>query len=592
MSSEGDLKQAILEEIAKGLKDYVEKGRREDGWINSTRPHGHDFDVQIDDDLKGYFGKAQKMERRHSSYIMRRTSLSSSIGSGDRQSFMHSQQFEDRKVNVQKDLESSVLQTWVKEEKRRQRKVKGTSTPWKGWASSRSFGEMLEMNDAYYRAHHKRKIKRRNTSLPDHCIDAQRQRIANEPSVSKELGVEQLFDMAAEAVVLADGHLQDVATTRSYMRRKLEEREEARRAVRRRGSNSMIDMAHEANSRYGETFFMDAAIMESDDEDTSNDEVDNTDQSDINDIKEQHGTEEKRFEEDFEAESCGDDVAYRKEEGRNRQGDGSNDVFLRSTNSSQQTRRSSTSEKDERSERVNGRRHSSSNPRKGHALDERHKHSQRGSRRQSSSSSSRRHQEKKESNRKNQMNEIKARRGSHTTNGGAERRMQETPTKPIPSFSTLLKAIKKEDTTTIEHMLLNGQTALLDMEDNRQRKPIHYATHHGCSSSLERLLMLDANPNTINSQGRTALHFACGKGFPTIVEQLLNCGASLSLCGKNGVTPLHLAAANGHANVIRLILEADVDLPLQHRDLSGKRAVDLAREYGHEDCEQLLSVTL
>eukprot|EP00043_Microstomoeca_roanoka_P011224 m.105784 g.105784 ORF g.105784 m.105784 type:complete len:167 (-) comp15132_c0_seq2:483-983(-) len=131
-------------------KEYVETGRREDGWLSpnaSARKMGHEFDVSEKDDLKRYFLSVRDKSARPS--LARKASPSGSLsrsgswvwmtqGKEVRQS--EDPDFEERRSNIQRDLESAIYDTWSVEEKRRRRKVVGQNTPWKLWATSHSFG--------------------------------------------------------------------------------------------------------------------------------------------------------------------------------------------------------------------------------------------------------------------------------------------------------------------------------------------------------------------------------------------------------------------------------------------------------------------
>lgn len=70
---------------------------------------------------------------------------------------------------------------------------------------------------------------------------------------------------------------------------------------------------------------------------------------------------------------------------------------------------------------------------------------------------------------------------------------------------------------------------------------------------------------------------------------LLEAGADANGRARRDFTPLHAAAKNGDGEMIRLLLDHGADPGLTFVD--GRRAEDLAREAGHEDCARLLDET-
>eukprot|EP00049_Salpingoeca_infusionum_P008832 m.145964 g.145964 ORF g.145964 m.145964 type:complete len:449 (-) comp14146_c0_seq1:4108-5454(-) len=247
-TSEGT--KAMLKEVAKGLKKYVEEGRREDGWMDPTsrtRKYGHDYDLMTEDDLKHYFMHTMQDVPPPSIRLMRAAPHKRLYKTGQKSDFdplrkgketrpasaptataeasfeddwSSDDSFEERRANIQRDLEFLTHSVWAKEERRRNRGVVGASTPWKTWASSRTFGEMLEMNDPWYRAHHAQKIQNRNHPLPEQYLHAWEQYNAEKPMPARGLGTAALFDMTAEAIVAADVSAQKRRETHMGLRRK------------------------------------------------------------------------------------------------------------------------------------------------------------------------------------------------------------------------------------------------------------------------------------------------------------------------------------------------------------------------------------
>ncbi len=100
--------------------------------------------------------------------------------------------------------------------------------------------------------------------------------------------------------------------------------------------------------------------------------------------------------------------------------------------------------------------------------------------------------------------------------------------------------------------------------------------------------------NEVDKWGWTPLAWAAYNGYPPIVAWLLEQGADPNALTikeygryKPGVSPLILAAYYGHDGIVADLLKAKADPGIT--DVSGKKAVDYAREFGFTKCVELLS---
>lgn len=99
------------------------------------------------------------------------------------------------------------------------------------------------------------------------------------------------------------------------------------------------------------------------------------------------------------------------------------------------------------------------------------------------------------------------------------------------------------------------------------------------------------DPNNVKQKGtdgRTALHEAALIGRAAMAEFLLAKGAAVDVREDRGrYMPLHYAARSGRVEVAKLLLAAKATVEL--KDIDGKTPLDLARQQGHTEIENLLT---
>jgi len=100
--------------------------------------------------------------------------------------------------------------------------------------------------------------------------------------------------------------------------------------------------------------------------------------------------------------------------------------------------------------------------------------------------------------------------------------------------------------------------------------------------------------NDVDKWGWTPLAWAAYYGHPVIVKWLLEQGADPNILTfkeygryKPGVSPLLLAAYYGHEEIVADLLKAKADPNIA--DISGRKPVDYARDFGFTRCVELLS---
>jgi ankyrin repeat protein/L-ascorbate metabolism protein UlaG (beta-lactamase superfamily) len=127
----------------------------------------------------------------------------------------------------------------------------------------------------------------------------------------------------------------------------------------------------------------------------------------------------------------------------------------------------------------------------------------------------------------------------------------------------------------IEITVADGMTAL------------HLAAREGKPEVVRLLAREGADVNKRQQSGMTPLSKAVQRGHTEVVEILLAAGARVDVPeNHNRQMPLHFAAIQGYADIARLLL--DRGAPVNEKDRSGKRPLDLAVRYGHRDVAEIL----
>lgn len=164
-------------------------------------------------------------------------------------------------------------------------------------------------------------------------------------------------------------------------------------------------------------------------------------------------------------------------------------------------------------------------------------------------------------------------------------RFQECPERPDAGAApaagrTLFEAAHAGAMGLLRQQIAAG--APLDWRNPGGWTPLMIAAAERQVDAVRALIDAGANVNAGNALGRTALMFAASYGQTEIVRLLLAAGArpSVAPTDGDGVTALMAAAQHGHLAVVDLLLAAGADPTPRTR--GGERAVDLARQAGHD----------
>ncbi len=115
---------------------------------------------------------------------------------------------------------------------------------------------------------------------------------------------------------------------------------------------------------------------------------------------------------------------------------------------------------------------------------------------------------------------------------------------------------------------------------------LHAAAAHAGSEVVQRLLEKGADPNALDSLGRSPLHVAAYSGNAAAVSALIAAGADATRVDVLGDSALHYAAPTGSMAVVRALLRAHAP---QAPNQVGLTPYDLAGEAEHYDVQAILS---
>jgi ankyrin repeat protein len=135
--------------------------------------------------------------------------------------------------------------------------------------------------------------------------------------------------------------------------------------------------------------------------------------------------------------------------------------------------------------------------------------------------------------------------------------------------------------SSIPHSVLQvliDSEAKLNIFDNHNCCPIHYACYNGSSEKLILLIKRGARVTTKDSDDKTALHYACQNDFFSIkvVRALLERGAHVNAVDRDGRTPMHYACINNNSLKIDTLLGKRANQNI--KDRNGKKPFQYASQ--------------
>jgi ankyrin repeat protein len=164
-----------------------------------------------------------------------------------------------------------------------------------------------------------------------------------------------------------------------------------------------------------------------------------------------------------------------------------------------------------------------------------------------------------------------------------------SPSAVIRPVSVVKKSHTSKNMTPLHCASINTNPAYLEkllsicpetnIQDNRRKRPVHFAAASRSPACLKVLLGRGASPDEVCAAGNTALFYAAKTGRRENVELLIKRGldqiatgiavdkfgvAGLNRGNRSSYCPLHVAVQNGHIKVVELLLKhgAAIEKPL------------------------------
>ena len=156
-------------------------------------------------------------------------------------------------------------------------------------------------------------------------------------------------------------------------------------------------------------------------------------------------------------------------------------------------------------------------------------------------------------------------------------------------FSSALEQATRAECVDAVVILLSILEADPDSSDSQGFTPLVFACAHGNIRIATLLLQARANINQQSNDGFTALTEACYSETPhdDLVRLLVQSGADISIKeSKLQRTALMLAAERGHTSIVQYLL--DEGAPVNTQDMDGVTSLMIASKHGHSEVVHVL----
>lgn len=131
-----------------------------------------------------------------------------------------------------------------------------------------------------------------------------------------------------------------------------------------------------------------------------------------------------------------------------------------------------------------------------------------------------------------------------------------TRTKAAPEATAeLLQAAKKGDESIVPFWIAsNANVEVVDGDNNRGMRPIHYAAEAGHWRVVEHLIGARADINAVNADGDTPILLAIRHHHYSVVKPLVTAGCDVNVRNKKGETALLAACVYHCEHVIDVLV--------------------------------------
>lgn len=127
---------------------------------------------------------------------------------------------------------------------------------------------------------------------------------------------------------------------------------------------------------------------------------------------------------------------------------------------------------------------------------------------------------------------------------------------PVDQRNVISEAARGGHAQLVHDMLMAGAHA----DEYLYESPLHLAIDAGSERIVDKLLMVDADPDVFDENGKTPLICASDRGHTSIVKKLLAAEADASFCAHDGRSALHAAAKCGEDDIVSELLSVGVDM--------------------------------
>ena len=154
------------------------------------------------------------------------------------------------------------------------------------------------------------------------------------------------------------------------------------------------------------------------------------------------------------------------------------------------------------------------------------------------------------------------------------------------AIPTLMNGALEGDLEAVHRALVLG--ADVNVQDPDGRTALMLAAFNGHSDVCAHLVAKGATVDHRDKMGRTPLMFAATGTCPETLELLIQRGAGVNLVDSGeGWTPLMFAGAEGHLPVVEALLQHGADRDT--KDADGDTALDFAIKNHHQEAIALLT---
>ena len=128
--------------------------------------------------------------------------------------------------------------------------------------------------------------------------------------------------------------------------------------------------------------------------------------------------------------------------------------------------------------------------------------------------------------------------------------------------------------------------ANVDWQDGDGRTALHECAYKNRPEILRMLLDAGADVNIQDNDGWTALHWCAYEYHPEIARMLIDAGADVNIQHNNGYTALHWCAVMNRPEIVRMLISAGADLNIQ--DEYGRTALHICANWNRPEILRML----